>query len=218
MSGSRFLESLKSNFNYHMEDSYDNYLLDVFSEFAGSKDLAKSFVKSLKKVEFKTDIDDIRLPTDEDFNPGPFILIGVPVSIGDQSFSLIPGLVGLGQGNTSALMGVVCQGEGFPDHALGYRIYDRDGITIFDFEVLREQTDQFYGKFIPPKELKGFRVELTQPILTTFLGYLAYGFGSAILASGIDGFDDAKNQLESFLDGLWSEFLKDLEKSIEDLD
>jgi len=214
MTKRNFISILKSEFSYHMDDTYDNYFVEVFKEKAGTKEITNSFVKELKKVEFNVDVDDIRLSTDEDYNPGPYILIGVPVDLGDQPFSLIPGLVGIGSANRTALMGVVTQGENYPDHSSGYLLHSRAGVSLFKFEILSETTDMFYGDFQPPKELKGFRIELTKALLTTFLGYLSYAIGSAFLNTGSEGFEACKDELSDAIQDLWQDFHKGLANTL----
>jgi len=116
--GESFLEVLNANFTYHFDVERSEEFPALVEEHLGSVDIAESFAKALSKIKITTDINDIRLADDEDFNPGPYCLAGIPISFGgDDYVSLLPSLIGQGDGNFTAIVGVVTAGGlDIPDH------------------------------------------------------------------------------------------------------
>jgi hypothetical protein len=198
--GESFLDVLNANFTYHFDVERSEEFPALVEEHLGSVDIAESFAKALSKIKITTDINDIRLADDEDFNPGPYCLAGIPISFGgDDYVSLLPSLIGQGDGNFTALVGVVTAGGlDIPDHTGGFRY------AKYQIPELSQEYHHFIGELKLPKELKGFDKEFSQAILQSFLGYLSHSFGAAIIDSGVSGFKDALPDLNEFLDSLWA--------------
>ena len=197
--GESFIQSLDQNFTYHFDAEIGEEFPALIEEHLGSADIANSFAKALAKIKITTDTNDIRLADDEDFNPGPYALAGIPLTFGgDDYLCLLPSLIGQGDGNFTSVVGVVTSGgQGIPDHTGGFRY------GIYRIPELSQEYHHIIGEFKPPKDLKGFDKEFTQAILQSFFGYLSHSFGSAIIESGVSGFKDAIPGLNKFLDTLW---------------
>ena len=210
-----FLSEVQAVFNYHVDDLYD-FVTNTFEEHCGSKDLALAYVQSLRKLEVKCDVSDIRTSINEDFNPGPFILIGMPLMIEDVQYSLIPSLAGWGRGNQTAVTGFVAcvsQEPGIPDYSWGFRGRLDLNPEKLPFELNWEQT-QHIGGFDSPTPLKGYVQELTRLILGTYLEYLSLGFGHAILAEGANSLEKELVKVDKFVKEMWIYYLDQVEESL----
>jgi hypothetical protein len=210
-----FLTGVSEGFTQYAEDC-GLFVHETFEEHLGSEDLIESFIKSLKKIKIECDGSDIRSALDEDFNPGPYILIGVPIDIGGAHFSLIPGLNGLGRGNMTALTGVVAMGleAGVPTASWGYR----DGVTENPLKApfaVEWETFISLGKFSVPTELKGYDAVLTETIVVAFLNYLSYGFGYAVLSIGLDALEKDREEVEPAINTMWKEYITAIEEAVE---
>lgn len=210
-----FLSEVQALFSYHVDDLYD-FVTDTFDEHCGSKDLALAYVHSLRKLEVKCDVKDIRTSINEDFNPGPFILIGLPLMIDDAQYSLIPSLTGWGRGNQTAITGFVASVSheaGIPDYSWGFRSRLDQNPEKLPFELSWERT-QIIGSFISPNSLKGYVQELTRMIIGTYLEYLSLGFGHAILAEGANSLETELAKVDKFVNEMWTYYLDQVEENL----
>jgi hypothetical protein len=210
-----YLGDVKAIFSYHVDDLYD-FFTETFDEHCGSKDLALTYVKSLRKLEVKCDPTDIRTSINEDFNPGPFILLGIPLMIDDAQYSLIPSLTGWGRGNQTAIVGLVScvsDEDGFPNHAWGFRgLLDLNPEKL-PIELTWEET-QLIGRFVPPAALKGYVHELSKLIVGTYLEFLSLGFGHAMLAQGASALEKELTKVDKFAKEMWTYYLRQVEESL----
>jgi hypothetical protein len=212
--GENFLGVLDGNFTYHFDAEIGEEYPALIEEHLGSADIAKSFAKALAKLKITTDLNDIRLADDEDFNPGPYALAGISLNLGgDDCLCLLPSLIGQGDGNFTSMVGVVTTGShGIPDHTGGFRYSD------YQIPELSQEYHHFIGEFKPPKDLKGFDKEFTKAIFISFFGYLSHSFGSAIIDTGVSGFKDAKPELNKFLDTLWKRLVAGIIEAADQLE
>ena len=210
-----FLSEVQQAFLFHVDDLYD-FVTDTFDEHCGSKDLALAYVKTLRNIEVKCDAEDIRTATNENFNPGPFILVGVPIFLDEAQYSLMPALGRWGRGNETATLGLVSSAyseDDIPNHAAGFRRQLEKAPAKLPFEITWDYT-QMIGKFIPPSAVKGYAKELSPLIIGTYLEYLSLGFGAGVLAEGANSLDKEKSKIEPFLKKMWKYYLDQVEEAL----
>jgi hypothetical protein len=210
-----YLGDVEAIFNYHVDDLCD-FFTETFDEHCESKDLALTYVKSLRKLELKCDATDIRTSINEDFNPGPFILVGIPLMIDDAQYSLIPSLTGWGRGNKSAITGLVScvsDEDGIPNHAWGFRGLLELNPGKLPIELIWEET-QLIGRFVPPAALKGYVHELSKLVIGTYLEFLSLGFGHAMLAQGANSLEKELTKVDKFAKEMWTYYLDQVEESL----
>jgi hypothetical protein len=208
-----FLSEAQAVFSYHVEDLYD-FVTYTFDEHCGSKELGLAYVKSLRKLQLKCDPNDIRTSINEDFNPGPFILVGIPIMIDDAQYSLIPALGGWGRSNQTGITGFVTASHSepeIPDHSWGFRGRLEKNPEKLPFELTWEQT-QLIGPFIGPVSLKGYVQELTKLILGTYLEFLSHSFGYALLAEGANSLTKELPKVEKFMLEMWEMYLDQVDE------
>jgi hypothetical protein len=208
-----FLSEAKADFVYHINDLED-FVTYTFDEHCGSKELGRAYVNSLRKLQLKCDPNDIRTSINQDFNPGPFILIGIPILIDDAQYSLIPALGGWGRSNQTAITGFVSASHSepeIPDHSWGFRARLEKNPGKLPFELTWEQT-QVIGPFIAPVSLKGYAPELTRLILGTYLEFLSHSFGLALLSEGANSLTKELPNVENFVLEMWKMYLDQVDE------
>lgn len=212
-----YLNSLESWFDFNCQDP--EYLYDVFEFAFDSPDDAKPFLKALSEIQIETDIQDIRLATNENFNPGPFVLIGVPINLNDARFSLIPSMTGMGVGNRNSIIGLVTQPQNpeTPDFVFGFRKAITNAPRNLPMVIEEELSYYFLGEFSGPRVMRSFDADLTEDVLITFLGYLSYAFGLAALEAGLASFQKESKNLDKSLEKLWSDYLRTVTNVIQEL-
>ncbi len=212
-----FYGSVSSAFTEFSEGYYD-FIEETFSEHLGSSELMGTYIKSLKKLEFVCDASDIRSPLNDDFNPGPYVLLGVALDLEETFYSLVPCLGRAGGGNMNSILGVVGSGLDVqtPSHYFGFRSIIEKNPQVVPFQMGYERT-QVIGEFTPPTSLKGFTPQLSQDIILAFLEALSYSLGYAVLASGLDAFEKERNKTQAAIKALWKDYIVYIEEVVAEI-
>ena len=212
------LSEVEATFTYHVDDLYD-FFTETFDEHCGSKDLALAYLKTLRKVEVRCDVEDIRTATNQDFNPGPFVIVGVPIFLDEEQYSLLPSIGGWGRGNETATLGLVSAARSeidVPNHASGFRRQLENAPERMPYEITYNHT-AILGTLTVPSSVKGYVVELSTNIIGTFLEFLSLGFGEGFLAEGANAFEKEKSNVEPFVKKMWKYYLDQADEALSEL-
>lgn len=209
-----FLAEVESAF-VDLAEWYEDFYIETFDNHLGSGDLSATYIKSLRKLTVTCDASDIRSPLNEDFNPGPFVLIGVPIQFGENFYSLIPGLGSAMGGNTTSMLGVVTGSQNFsdPNHVMGYTEALKRNPQMIPFPATWEKT-ALLGDFVAPTELKGYVPELSKSIVGSYLEFLSYAFGMAVLSAGLNAFEKERGKVEALVKKTWKLYLDEIETAL----
>jgi hypothetical protein len=209
-----FLAQVNGSFS-ELLDEYRDYFQETLEDHISSSDLMAAYVKTLKKLSITCDSSEIRTSIDPERNPGPYILIGISLSLEELQFSLLPCVGSEGGDGTTSILGIVANGinRDTPNHIMGFRTFVRENPQKVPYGMTWEKS-LFVGDFPTIPQLKGFTPELSRSLVGSFLEFLSHAFGYGALAAGLLSFEKERKKTEAAIKAMWKEFIGTLEEIV----